>query len=197
MMSLMIAPWLIPAAISALGLWSSSKQQGKSNQLNQQAVDLALKDYNDKAPLRDAFTKAALADMPAAPDTSSAFAAAATNPFYSAPTRINAAPTPVLPPSTAMGPRPNVDTGVGGHYPGQDTGDVGRYDDKKPDPGLPPGAGFGHGDTPMGENPGKPSIYGDGGVVPVLPPMPSALPGAPAPPPRPGAPVIPSDFLRR
>lgn len=65
----------------------SSKQQGKANDLNQQAVELALKEYMDRQPARDAFMQGALTPIAEHPDISSAFSASQTNPFYSAPDR--------------------------------------------------------------------------------------------------------------
>ena len=36
--------WLIPAAAAAFGAYQSSKSQGKANDLNERAVELALKE---------------------------------------------------------------------------------------------------------------------------------------------------------
>ena len=66
----------------ALSAIFGGRNQGKSNQLNEQALELARADYEDRKPLRQAFTQGALSPIAQAPDLSSLFAAARSdNPF--------------------------------------------------------------------------------------------------------------------
>lgn len=59
-----------------------AQNQGRANELNDQALELARADYEDRRPLRDAFTSGALTPIAQAPDLSSMFTAARSdNPF--------------------------------------------------------------------------------------------------------------------
>ena len=76
---------LLPIAFGASALYSAYKgarNQGKANKLNDEALQLARADYEDRAPLRQAFTQGALTPIAQAPDLSGMFAPARSdNPF--------------------------------------------------------------------------------------------------------------------
>lgn len=74
-------PFTIAGLVAAgYGALKSGQAQGQANELDQQAIDLALRDYSSREPLRQAFTQGILRDLPAAPDLSAAFADPS-NPF--------------------------------------------------------------------------------------------------------------------
>ncbi len=73
-------PLAIAGGAALFGAVNSGRQQGRSNELSQQAIDLALADYNSRQPLREGFTKGALSPIAQAPDLSGVFADPS-NPF--------------------------------------------------------------------------------------------------------------------
>ncbi len=59
-----------------------ARNQGRSNELAEQALELARRDYEDRGPLREAFTRGAMTPIASAPNLSSIFEATnSTNPF--------------------------------------------------------------------------------------------------------------------
>ena len=76
---------LLPIALGAGALYSAykgAKNQGKANKLNDEALQLARADYEDRAPLRQAFTQGALTPIASAPDLGGVYAASRSdNPF--------------------------------------------------------------------------------------------------------------------
>ena len=75
-------PLIAGALAAAYSAIKGGQNQGKSNELNEQALQLALADYEDRKPLREAFTSGALTPIAQAPDLSSVFSAARSdNPF--------------------------------------------------------------------------------------------------------------------
>ena len=101
---------LVPIIAGAGAVYSAIKggqQQGKANDLNEEAIRLAREDWESRRPLREGLTRGALTPIAEAPDLSSTFASgASSNPFWSAPSRsahvgsqldfsgISTAPTP-------------------------------------------------------------------------------------------------------
>ena len=70
----------IAAGVAGLGAINSARQQGKANDLSDQAIQLALQDRADRAPLRNAFIQNVTRPIASAPDLSAAFADPS-NPF--------------------------------------------------------------------------------------------------------------------
>ena len=77
----MPVPIAIPIAAAAFSALSSARQQGQSNDLEREALNLARQQYADRQPLRQAFTQGALSPIADAPDLSAVFADPS-NPFY-------------------------------------------------------------------------------------------------------------------
>lgn len=92
----------------AAGAWNAinaGRQQGAANDLDQQAIDLAMREYASREPLRQAFTQGVLRDLPAAPDLTAAYADPS-NPFYTGGSRLPEAPASgfIGDPGAVLGP---------------------------------------------------------------------------------------------
>lgn len=131
-------PVILGALAAGYSAIKGGQNQGKANELNDQALQLALADYEDRKPLRDAFTQGALTPIAQAPDLSSVFAAARSdNPFATGGAPRSAHVPSQLPPmgrygsGTAAGPGyPPTALPAGG------TIDVGRTGKTSLDPGI-------------------------------------------------------------
>ena len=91
--------------LAAGGAVSSALKQGKANKLQDERLDITRRDIAERQPLRDEFTRRALAPLPTAPNLSRAFSATSSNPF-SPETPFSLADLPSLAPQPAAGPRP-------------------------------------------------------------------------------------------
>lgn len=74
-----------PLTIAAIGAavlngLNSSRQAGQADELQQEALDLARRDFNSRGPAREAFLNGVLQPLPEAPDLSAVFADPS-NPF--------------------------------------------------------------------------------------------------------------------
>lgn len=97
---LALAPWIIPAGISAIQAIRGLKKEGAAQDNADAALDLRKQQYAESAPLRNAFQQRALGGMPQRPNLSPAFEDTS-NPFYR---KMSPVDIPMGPPTGAQPP---------------------------------------------------------------------------------------------